>query len=134
MPEDLSAADKSKIAELATREKYITAMLRALGVEGKNAQQKAKFLLDNASKFSGIDYSKDKYELPAYDSWMVDSIGKDLLEGTGSESLSFTVGSRVLALLKADPKSGIFTNLGDWVDRWTDGAGGAQFRKMVGKK
>ena len=134
MLEDLQAVDKRKIAELATREKYMTAMLIALGVKQEQVQERVEFLIQHASNYEHLDYSKSLDILSARDYLNIDAIGKDLLTGTGSESLSFTVGSRALALLKADPKSGIFTNLGDWVDRWTDGAGGAQFRKMVGKK
>ena len=63
------------------------------------------------------------------------SLPFDALIDSGSDRnlfpLKYTVGSRVLSLLREDPKSGYFTNLREWVDYWTDGAGGKTFQKLV---
>ena len=65
----------------------------------------------------------------------IEAIGRWYLSGSPqADQLKFTVGTRVLSLLKESPDSGYFTKLKGWVDMWTDGDGGSKFDEVLGRE
>lgn len=117
------------------RLKYLTAMSVALGVDEESAKKIADTFLKETKKFEKIDFHKERNELNPVEIARIESIGRRFLIGSPQQDqLKFTVGSRVLSLLKEDPKSGYFEHLGEYIDYWTDGTGGNKFREMVGKQ
>lgn len=128
--ESLNTAEKV----LETRGRYLEAMAYALGVDRGLAKRKIDFLLK--SHLSGAlpspNYTTDRSEMSKEDIEWTEFIGKVFLTGSPQyEGLSFTIGSRIFALLNEDPKSGYFENLGSWVDMWTDGSGAEKFQMVL---
>lgn len=120
--------------ERTTRENYMVALQTSLGVEDKLARPISNHLLDQADLFAGIDYKRDKRELEPKDVAKIEAIGTYFLIGSPQQDqLKYTVGSRVISLLREEPQSGYFTKLDSWVDYWTDGTAGEKFRQMIGK-
>ena len=122
-----------KIAQM--RRKNLEAMATGIGANPLTAKLSAEALLGASSELAGIDYSTDRDKLDPKMVEQIEAIGKWYLSGSGqADQLKFTVGARVLSLLKENPNSGNFKNLKDWVNRWTDGDGGAKFDEVLGRK
>ena len=122
-----------KIAQM--RRKNLKAMAAGIGANPLTAKLSTEALLGASSELAGIDYSTDRDKLDPKMVEQIEAIGKWYLSGSGqADQLKFTVGARVLSLLKENPDSGHFKNLKDWVNMWTDGDGGAKFDEVLGRE
>ncbi len=117
------------------RRKHLEAMAAGIGANPLTAKLSAEALLGASSELAGIDYSTNRDKLDPKTVEQIEAIGKWYLSGSSqADQLKFTVGARVLSLLKEKPDSGHFQNLKDWVNMWTDGSGGTKFDEVLGRK
>lgn len=114
------------------RRKYLEALAISIGANETTARMSVDALLRNSSAFESIDFSKDRSEHDPEIAKQIEELGSWLLTGSSQrDQLAFTVGSRVLSLLREDTNSGHFKNLGEWVNMWTDGEGSDKFNEMT---
>jgi len=119
-------------AILEVRKKYLKALGVGLGIDEQMAEQNAARFINTREMLSHIDASKRKGETDPHTVSQIESVGSWFLEGEkANQGLKYTVGSRVLTLLRESPESGYFTNLRSWVDYWTDGTGGEKFQQSL---
>lgn len=119
----------------AKKRKYITALAVSMGANETTARLSAEALVQNAQEFASIKLG-DRNSLDPKAARKIEEIGSWLLAGSpGSSQWSFAVGGSALGLLREnDPNHGLYTNMSDWVNMWTDGAGAKKFKEMVGEK
>ncbi len=117
------------------RRKNLEAMAAGIGANPLTAKLSVEALLGSSSELAGIDYFTDRDKLDPKMVEQIEAIGKWYLSGSGqADQLKFTVGARVLSLLKENPDSDHFKNLKDWVNMWTDGTGGTKFDEVLGRE
>lgn len=127
-----SPAEIKKYQEKTERKKHLEAMAAGIGANPITALLSIEALLTNTEDLSAVDYTKNRNELDPESVEKIEAIGKWFLSGSEqADQLKFAIGSRVLAILHEDPKSGHFTHLREWVDMYTDGAGGARFDEVL---
>jgi|SRR3989339_26881 len=116
----------------AKRRKYLEALAISIGANETTVRMSVDALLRNPGAFESIDFTKGKLEQDPEIAQQVEELGSWFLTGSRQrDQLAFTVGSRVLSLLREDPNSGHFKNLGEWVNMWTDGEGSDKFNEMT---
>ncbi|MEK7064041.1 MAG: hypothetical protein AAB973_00325 [Patescibacteria group bacterium] len=131
VPPQPGASEKEKQIEQARR-KHLEAMAVAIGANPLTSSLSIEALLGATQELAGIDYSKNILELDPEMVERIEAIGKWYLSGSPqADQLKFTVGARVLSLLKENPNSGYFTNLKSFVNMWTDGDGGSKFDEIL---
>jgi hypothetical protein len=132
---ELSPQPKNPERQLEqTRRKHLEALAVALGANPLTAKLSVEALL-GSSELAGIDYTEERDKLDLQVVKQIEAIGKWYLSGSDrADSLKFTVGSRVLSLLKENPDSINFTDLKNAVGLWTDGNGGITFDEVLNRK
>lgn len=117
------------------RRKHLEAMAAGIGANQLTTKLSVEALLGASSELAGIDYSTDHDKLDPQAIEQIEAIGKWYLSGSDqADRLKFTVGARVLSLLKENPDSDYFKNLKEWVNAWTDGTGGAKFDEILSRE
>ena len=117
------------------RKKHLEAMAVAMGANPLASSLSIEALFGAKNEFENIDHTKDRSELEPEIVEKIETIGKWFLFGSEqADQLKFPVGISVINLLKESPDSGYFTKLKDWVNVWTDGAGGSKFDEVLNRE
>ena len=121
-------------AEIEARRKTLVALAISLGVDKTEAGLRADALLGKADAYAHLHYEGvERRALEPNIAEQIDAIGSAFLKGSGRDRLQFTVGCRVLSLLRERLDGDYLTNVEGQVAMWTDGARDSIFRRLMKK-
>src|SRR3990167_5432627 len=117
----------------SVRRAHIAALAIAFGAGEQQAFLMASELMADSGRFSRLNHEIDGWDQKPQNLARIERLGSQFITNKDYESLKYTVGARVLGLLREDVHTGTFTNLWDWINMWTKSDSTAVYKKALRK-